>query len=138
MRYTATRQHSPECTGNRPTLENAETSGEEAALRAKKILETCLYVEDLGAAEAFYTTVMGLEKFAAVEGRHVFFRVEGGVFLLFDPKATQIETVKGIASHGAHGQGHAAFEMTESEIEGWRTSSNNCSIDSSTCDSMCE
>lgn len=90
-------------------------------MRAKKILETCLYVEDLEAAEAFYATVMGLEKFAAVQGRHVFFRVENGVFLLFNPKATQEVTIEGIGAHGAFGQGHAAFEMDESEIEDWRT-----------------
>jgi len=44
-------------------------------LRARKILETSLYAEDLDAAEAFYTTVMGLEKITALaaRGKRLFF-----------------------------------------------------------------
>ena len=42
-------------------------------LRPDGILETALYVADLDAAERFYGEVMGLERIAKVEGRHVFF-----------------------------------------------------------------
>lgn len=89
-------------------------------LRAKKVLETCLYVEDLEAAEAFYSGVLGMEKYAGVEGRHVFFRVEEGMFLLFNAEATQKESPTGIPAHGSVGAGHAAFEMTEDEVDSWR------------------
>jgi catechol 2,3-dioxygenase-like lactoylglutathione lyase family enzyme len=54
------------------------------------ILETALYVDDLDEAETFYTEVMGLERIAKVDGRHVFFRCGEGVLLLFDPEGRGI------------------------------------------------
>lgn len=48
------------------------------------ILETALYVTDLDAAEAFYQSVLGLERIAKVDGRHAFFRRGPGVLLLFN------------------------------------------------------
>src|SRR5689334_606664 len=39
-----------------------------------RVLETALYAEDLAAADRFYGTILGLERLAFVEGRHVFFR----------------------------------------------------------------
>ena len=52
------------------------------------ILESALYVDDLDKAERFYSEVMGLERIAKVEGRHVFFRCGEGVLLLFDADKT--------------------------------------------------
>ncbi|MFL5382722.1 MAG: VOC family protein [Longimicrobiaceae bacterium] len=88
-------------------------------MRAREILEACLYAPDLEAAEAFYTDVLGLEPVGRVEGRHVFFRCGGRVFLVFDPAAT----IAGerIPGHGAQGPGHVCFAATEGELEGWRT-----------------
>lgn len=88
-------------------------------MRAREILEAVVYAPDLEAAEAFYTGVLGLEPVGRVEGRHVFFRCGGRVFLVFDPAAT----IAGerIPGHGAHGPGHVAFAMTAGELEGWRT-----------------
>jgi|SRR5215218_927045 len=87
-------------------------------MRAREILETCLYAPDLAAAEAFYARVLGLEPIARVEGRHVFFRCGARVFLVFDPAAT----IGGerIPGHGATGPGHVAFAATADELEGWR------------------
>jgi catechol 2,3-dioxygenase-like lactoylglutathione lyase family enzyme len=88
-------------------------------MRAERILETCLYVDDLEAAEAFYQHVLGLEKVAQSKGRHVFFRCGRNMFLVFNPDRTKIKT--GLApTHGAYGQGHAAFAMKEDDVEGWR------------------
>ena len=87
-------------------------------MRAREILETCLYAEDLDAAERFYTEVLGLERIARVEGRHVFFRCGGRVFLVFDPAATLAG--ERIPGHGAHGPGHVAFAAAAGELEGWR------------------
>jgi catechol 2,3-dioxygenase-like lactoylglutathione lyase family enzyme len=88
-------------------------------MRAREILETCLYAEDLDAAEDFYTRVMGLERIARVEGRHVFFRCGGRVFLVFDPRETGDGGV--IPGHGATGPGHACFAASMEELDGWRT-----------------
>ncbi|MBL0934796.1 MAG: VOC family protein [Rhizobiaceae bacterium] len=88
------------------------------------ILESALYVDDLDAAEAFYRDIMGLERIAKVEGRHVFFRCGGGVLLLFDPAQTvkppAPDAKLPVPPHGAGGAGHLCFAGTEDEIERWR------------------
>lgn len=93
-----------------------------SAPRVREVLETCLYASDLAAAERFYTAVLGLEVLARVEGRHVFFRLGRGVFLVFDPEATSASSAHGlpVPAHGARGPGHVAFAVAEAAIDGWR------------------
>ena len=50
-------------------------------MRAERVLETCLYVDDLDAAEQFYTGVLGLEVESRAQGRHVFFSCGNAMFL---------------------------------------------------------
>ena len=50
-----------------------------------EVLETCLYVGDLAAAERFYSQVLGLVFHSRQAGRHVFFRCGRGMLLLFNP-----------------------------------------------------
>lgn len=88
-------------------------------MKATKILETCLYVDDLDVAESFYRDVLGLEFYAKQPGRHVFFRCGTTMFLLFNPEATSDPTSP-FGGHGAHGPGHAAFEIGEDEVDSWR------------------
>lgn len=88
-------------------------------MKAERILETCLYVDDLVAAEVFYRRVLGLTVQSRREGRHVFFRCGAGMLLLFDPKATQQPHDRRL-SHGAGGQGHVAFAVGLGELPGWR------------------
>lgn len=87
-------------------------------MRAREILETCLYAADLHAAEAFYTRVLGMEVFARVEGRHVFFRCGGRVFLVFDPRRTRAGGE--LPAHGPTGAGHVCFAARAEEMDGWR------------------
>jgi catechol 2,3-dioxygenase-like lactoylglutathione lyase family enzyme len=87
-------------------------------MRAREILETCLYADDLEAADRFYTEVLGLERIAKVEGRHVFFRCGGRVFLVFNPAATSGGGM--VPAHGATGPGHACFAAAPDELDGWR------------------
>jgi catechol 2,3-dioxygenase-like lactoylglutathione lyase family enzyme len=54
-------------------------------MRAGEILEACVYADDREAAERFYTAVLRMEVITRVEGRHVFFRCGGRVFLTFKP-----------------------------------------------------
>ena len=87
------------------------------------ILETCLYAEDLDAAEAFYTRVLGLEVFSRQQGRHVFFRCGPGMFLIFNPGVTQnpADSKGGVVpGHGATGPGHVCFRIAAGETENWR------------------
>lgn len=94
----------------------------EAPLRVRGALETCLYAEDLEAAERFYAGVLGLEAFQRAPGRHVFFRCgAAAVLLLFNPRKTREEDLKlGVPSHGAGGPGHACFAIRAEELERWR------------------
>ena len=89
-------------------------------MRPERIIETCLYVDDLDAAESFYTRVLGLKVFAKVPERHVFFRCGQGMCLLFNAAATAKGETPGIPAHGADGPGHAAFAMAEADVEAWR------------------
>jgi catechol 2,3-dioxygenase-like lactoylglutathione lyase family enzyme len=88
-------------------------------MRVARVLETCLYTDDLVAGERFYSSVLGLEVYSRVEGRHVFFRCGDAMFLLFNAAATQ--QVNGpVPPHGAVGQGHVAFATGQAEIPMWR------------------
>ena len=85
------------------------------------ILETALYSEDLDAAKRFYTEKLGLEVIVEVPGRHVFFRLENSVLLIFDPAAT-VEPSSGslaVPVHGATGEGHACFSTAPLGYEHW-------------------
>jgi catechol 2,3-dioxygenase-like lactoylglutathione lyase family enzyme len=89
-----------------------------------RVLESCLYADDLVAAEAFYADVIGLEPFARAAGRHVFFRCGPGVFLVFAPAVTSSApgAVGGVPvpAHGAVGPGHVAFAVDEDALDAWR------------------
>ena len=89
-----------------------------------RVLEACVYAADLDAAEEFYTQVLGLERYSNVPGRHVFFRVRDGMFLIFNPERTRGEpSVVGgaiVPTHGATGPGHVAFAIPDAEIPAWR------------------
>jgi catechol 2,3-dioxygenase-like lactoylglutathione lyase family enzyme len=87
-------------------------------MQAREILEACVYAPDLDAAERFYADVLGMEVVARVEGRHVFFRCGGRVFLVFDPAATAAGGA--IPGHGATGPGHVCFAMAMDEVDAWR------------------
>lgn len=93
-------------------------------MKPRAILETVLYVDDLAAAEAFYTGALGLAVYAKVEGRHVFFKLDNQMLLLFDPKATGqppgADARLPVPPHGARGPGHACFKASAAEIDAWR------------------
>lgn len=88
-------------------------------MRVREILEASLYAADLDAAERFYGGVLGMERMSRVDGRHVFFRCGGRVFLVFDPAATSAQG-GAVPAHGGPGAGHIAFAVAEAELEGWR------------------
>ncbi|HEX6532996.1 MAG TPA: VOC family protein [Gemmatimonadaceae bacterium] len=88
------------------------------------VLETCLYADDLAAAERFYGSVLGLDVYSREPGRHVFFRCGDAMFLVFDPARTRAATSKvggaTVPAHGASGAGHVAFRVAESALSEWR------------------
>jgi catechol 2,3-dioxygenase-like lactoylglutathione lyase family enzyme len=88
------------------------------------VLETCLYADDLDAAERFYSGVLGLTLFAREAERHVFFRCGAAMLLVFDPDRTASAPgqVNGtpVPAHGAHGAGHVCFRVPSDELARWR------------------
>lgn len=94
-------------------------------MQPSAILESALYVTDLDAAEAFYRDVLGLERIARVDNRHVFFRCGPGVLLLFNADATRHapppDAKLPAPPHGTVGQGHLCFGATAAEIDQWST-----------------
>ena len=88
-------------------------------MHVKRVLETCLYVDDLDIARDFYHRILGLVPILRREGRHIFFRCDDGVFLLFNPERTQ-NTEGSVPTHGAKGPGHVAFAMQDADISMWR------------------
>ena len=84
-----------------------------------QILETCLYVDDLAVAEAFYRDVLGLKVIRRKTGRHVFFQCGQSMLLIFDPRATG-RPESSVPPHGATGDGHIAFAIPDREIDRWR------------------
>ena len=83
------------------------------------ILETCLYVDDLDAAEEFYTRVLGLPLVGKEAGRHLFFSCGQGMLLIFNPDKT-LAADNEVPTHGARGPVHVAFAMRADEIDRWR------------------
>jgi catechol 2,3-dioxygenase-like lactoylglutathione lyase family enzyme len=88
-------------------------------MQVERVLETCLYADDLSAAEAFYSRVLGLQVRSRVAGRHVFFHCGENMLLVFNPAATQRATGE-VPRHGALGTGHVAFAATEESLTAWK------------------
>lgn len=88
-------------------------------IHAERVLETCLYAEDLEAAERFYTFMLGHGPFTKHDGRHVFFKCGDGVLLIFNPRSTA-DAGGPIPPHGARGPGHMAWAMREEDTDAWR------------------
>ena len=84
-----------------------------------------LYARDLAAAEDFYGRVLGLTLHAKDDNRHVFYKLESQMLLIFNPEATRTPSTGTlpVPAHGATGDGHVCFAAAEGDLEGWRTGS---------------
>lgn len=83
------------------------------------IHEAGLYVDDLDAAERFWTA-LGLPVHSRQAGRHVFLRAGRDMLLLFDAAATRQPGGKA-PPHGADGAGHVALDVPDgAALAAWR------------------
>ena len=82
-----------------------------------RALESCLYADDLSAAEAFYGGVLGLELHSKVPGRHLFYRLEGSMLLIFDPAKS--DQPGDVPSHAGKPGGHVCLAIPRSETDAW-------------------
>jgi catechol 2,3-dioxygenase-like lactoylglutathione lyase family enzyme len=93
-------------------------------MRPKDILETVIYANNLAAIESFYRDALGMEPFASVAGRHLFYRCGKQVLLVFNPDATSAPPrtdALPVPPHGATGPGHVCFRASASELNKWRS-----------------
>ena len=87
-----------------------------------QILEAALYVDDLDAAEAFYSDVLRLPKIIRAGNRHIFYHCGQMVLLIFNPSETEIPPSAeqlAVPPHGTRGPGHLCFRASASEIDDW-------------------
>lgn len=83
----------------------------------RSVMETCLYVDDLDAAEAFYGDLLGLTVHAREPGRQIFFVVGPSMLLVFDPDETRRS--EDLPPHGVEPGGqHFALEVDD--LDAWR------------------
>jgi catechol 2,3-dioxygenase-like lactoylglutathione lyase family enzyme len=97
-------------------------------MKANEILESCLYVDDLDAAQDFYRNVLGLELFEQQEGRHLFWRCGQRMLLLFLAAGSDVPG-SSLPRHGAHGAGHVAFAVPDRDIPQWKQHLEHCGVD---------
>ncbi|MPY67842.1 lactoylglutathione lyase [Deinococcus sp. SDU3-2] len=83
-----------------------------------RALETCLYVDDLDRAETFYSEVLGLSLFGKVAGRHLFYRLDGSMLLIFHPEASA--QPGDVPPHAGKPGGHACLAIPGEETDGWQ------------------
>ena len=87
-------------------------------------LESALYADDLDAARAFYTGIIGLPECGYVAGRHIFFRVGASVLLVFRAEQTAQPAPAGrlpVPTHGTTGPGHFCIAAPPQALGEWCT-----------------
>jgi len=87
-------------------------------MEVRKVLETCLYSQDLEASGKFYSEILGLKLHSRSGNRHLFFRCGDAMLLIFNPEETSRPN-QSVPSHGSQGAGHVAFSVLENDISGW-------------------
>jgi catechol 2,3-dioxygenase-like lactoylglutathione lyase family enzyme len=89
-----------------------------------RVLETCLYVEDLDRAARFYEQVLGLALLTA-DGRFRAYDVGGKSVLLLFRRGATLETVRmpggTIPPHDGYGPLHVAFAVAAQALGEWET-----------------
>jgi catechol 2,3-dioxygenase-like lactoylglutathione lyase family enzyme len=88
-----------------------------------RVLETCLYVDDLDRAARFYEGVLQLPRIGGDESRLHAYDVGGQSVLLLFRRGETLETVRlpggTIPPHDGHGPAHVAFAVSSEEMPAW-------------------
>jgi catechol 2,3-dioxygenase-like lactoylglutathione lyase family enzyme len=91
-------------------------------LRARRVLETSVYCDDLLHTAAFYRQLLQLEPMLEVERVIAFDAGEGTVLLLFQrgESSRALETPGGtVPGHDSQGPAHLAFAIDPDDVAGW-------------------
>lgn len=91
-------------------------------MKAKAILETILYGEDISALRRFYESVLGLDVRRELEGQFVFFHCGDSMLLIFNPVKSEAKPASfdSAPPHGAKGAGHVCFAADAQGLGQWR------------------
>lgn len=87
------------------------------------ILETAVYVDDMEAAHAFYSQVLGLKRMVAGERLFAYDAGPAQALLVFHRGHTgeDVETPGGIVpGHDTTGHSHFAFRIPADQLDAWR------------------
>lgn len=87
------------------------------------ILETAVYVEDMEAAHAFYSGVLGLERMTSSDRLFSYDAGPAQTLLVFRRGQTEedVETSGGVVpGHGSSGHSHFAFRIAQDQLQEWR------------------
>ena len=91
-------------------------------MQLDRVLETCLYVDDLDRAAAFYEQVLGLTTLTS-DARFRAYDVGGKNVLLLFCRGATLETVRmpggTIPPHDGRGPLHMAFAVSAQELPQW-------------------
>ncbi|MDX1611002.1 MAG: VOC family protein [Candidatus Thermoplasmatota archaeon] len=85
----------------------------------QRVVETCLYVEDVERAARWYEDILGLSRVTQDPPRHVFLQAGDSMLLLFDAEHTKVRKPGDkSAVHGAQGVQHVALGVED--LAPWR------------------
>lgn len=87
------------------------------------ILETAVYVDDMEAAHAFYSGVLGLPRMVRGERLFAYDAGPAQALLVFHRGHTgeDVETSGGLVpGHGTSGHSHFAFRIRQDQLQPWR------------------
>jgi catechol 2,3-dioxygenase-like lactoylglutathione lyase family enzyme len=102
-----------------------------SAPRLGAVLETALYVEDLGRAENFYAQTLGLNAHFRDARLRALDCGPGSLLLLFQRGATlQTEHLPGgeIPPHGGAGRLHFAMAIAKQDLQAWESHLAACGV----------
>jgi catechol-2,3-dioxygenase len=98
----------------------------------RKIVETCIYSNELETMKDFYVYKIGLEFVSEVKGRHVFLRAGKSMLLIFNPDITKHEDINKFPTHGAITPPsciHIALEIEKKDYDNSKKLLTNMDID---------
>ncbi|WP_421983314.1 VOC family protein [Roseibium sp.] len=87
------------------------------------VLETAVYVDDMDAAHAFYSHVLGLKRMVAGDRLFAYDAGPGQALLVFRRGHTgdDVETSGGVVpGHDTSGNSHFAFRIGTGQLQPWR------------------
>ena len=91
-------------------------------MEINKIVEICIYSEDLASMKKFYTDVIGLPLVNEENGKFIFLKAGKSMLLIFNPDRTRIHN-ENLPPHGADtppSSIHFAMEIKTNDYYEWK------------------